>query len=74
LYEGAKRFQDVWFAKLSLAEFIIDDKGLEHQVRCKICTYVEGKEKFLVLKLDTLLKHASHKKCKVSTPRIDVGS
>jgi hypothetical protein len=53
---------------------------LPNYVRCKICTYVEGKEKFLVLKLDTLLKHASHKNAKypclglVSMPRIDVGS
>jgi hypothetical protein len=62
LYEGTKRFQDVWIAKLSWAKFIIDDKDLEHQVRCKICTYVEGKEKLLILKLDTLLKHGSHKK------------
>ncbi len=38
---------------------------------CNICTFVEGKEKILVPKLDNLLKHVGHKKCMVSVPTID---
>jgi hypothetical protein len=38
---------------------------------CRICTFVEGKEKLLVLKLDNLLKHVGHKNGMVSIPTID---
>ncbi len=55
-------------------KFIIDDKGLMHQVMCKICTYVEGKEKFIVPKLNSLLEHANHQKCKISMLETEVSS
>jgi hypothetical protein len=37
----------------------------------KICTFVEGKEKLLVPKVNNLLKHVGHRKCMVSMPAID---
>jgi hypothetical protein len=38
------------------------------------CTSIEGKDKLLVPKLDNLLKHVGHRKCKVSMPNVDVSS
>jgi hypothetical protein len=52
-------------ACLPWVEFIIDYNGEVHQVRCMICTSIEGKDKLLSLKLDNLLKHVVGKKCKV---------
>jgi hypothetical protein len=46
-------------------EFVINEKGGIHQVRCKICIDVEGKEKLLAPKLNKLLKHVGSWKCLV---------
>jgi hypothetical protein len=37
-----------------------------------VCTFVEGKEKLLAPKLDSLLKHQGCRKVKKSMPRVDV--
>jgi hypothetical protein len=34
---------------------MINEKGAIHQVKCKICTPIEGKENLLILKLNNLL-------------------
>ncbi len=39
-----------------------------------ICTIVEGKEKFLAPKLNSLQKHNNHRKTKVSILGVDAGS
>jgi hypothetical protein len=38
-----------------------------------VCTFVEGKEKLLTPKLDSLLKHQGRRKVKKSMSRVDVG-
>jgi hypothetical protein len=73
-YEGIKQFQDRWVAHLPLAKSILDDIGNEHQVQCAICSIVEGKEKLLVFKLDSLFMHASRQKAKVPSRGVEVGS
>lgn len=35
-----------------------------NQVCCEVCTTIESKEKILVVKLDSLYKHAGRKKAK----------
>jgi hypothetical protein len=50
---------------LPWVEFVINEKGGVHQVRCKICIDVEGKEKLLAPNLDNLLKHVGSWKCLV---------
>jgi hypothetical protein len=40
---------------------MIHEKGEIHQVKCKICTFVERKEELLVPKLNNLLKYVVHK-------------
>jgi len=65
LYERSRKFQDTWMTKLPWAKFVFDEKGEVQQIRCKVCTSVEGKHKLLVTKLDSLLKHQGHQKAKV---------
>jgi len=52
----------------------MDDIDNVHQVQCAICSKVEGKEKLLVLKLDSLLTHASRHKTKIPSHNVKVGS
>jgi hypothetical protein len=36
--------------------------GLLHNIKCKISSYVEGKDKLFAPKWDSLCKHIGHKK------------
>ncbi len=44
-----------------------------HKVHCAICSKVEGKEKFLILKFNNLLKHIGCRKAKVVGLGVEVG-
>ncbi len=65
---------DVWSAKLPQVEFVVGVDGKVHQVKCKVCSKIQGKEELLALKLDSLWKHCGRRKtltnvrgvCKVS--------
>ena len=57
-YEGNQHFQDSWAAKLPWAESVLGANGSVAQVKCQICSDVEGREKLLVPKIDGLWKHA----------------
>jgi hypothetical protein len=52
----------------------VDDIGNVHQVQCAICSKVKGKEKLLVLKLDSLLTYVGRHKAKVPNCGVEVGS
>jgi hypothetical protein len=67
-------FQDVWTVCLPWAKSMFDEKGQVDQVRPMMCTFVEGKEKLLPLKLDSLLKHQDYCKAEVYVPMVDVGN
>jgi len=41
-------------------------------VKCTICSAVEGKEKLLVSKLDSLIKHLGQRKCEKAKPRVKI--
>jgi hypothetical protein len=45
---------------------MINEKGAIHQVKCEICTLVEGKENLLVLKLNNLLNMLDVEICLMS--------
>jgi hypothetical protein len=74
LYNSSQKFQDASTTHLSWAKSIVDENGLMQQVRCKICTFIERKEKLLAPKLDSLLKHVGAWKAKVSMLGVDYGS
>ncbi len=51
---------------------MIDCKGLVHQVQCIRCAFMwKGKKNLLIPKVDSLLKHIGHRKCKVSMLSVD---
>jgi len=60
-------------AMSSLGATIVDDTDNVHHVWCAICLKVEAKEKLLILKLVSLLKHASRHKAKVPSHNVEVG-
>jgi hypothetical protein len=58
-------FQDTWVVKLPWAKSILCSNGKVVQI--------DSKNKFMVAKLDSLWKHASHHKALVVMPRVKVG-
>jgi len=74
LYERSRKFQNTRTTKLPWAKSMFDEKGEVQQVQCKVCTSIEGKQKFLVAKFDSLLKHQGRQKAKVSMLGVDAGS
>jgi hypothetical protein len=43
------------------------------QVQCKVCSFIDGKDKLLVAKLDSLWKHVGCRKALVAMSRVKVG-
>ncbi len=41
---------------------MVDVNGKMHRIKCKFCNKIEGKEKLLAFKLDSLWKHGGRKK------------
>lgn len=42
-------------------------------VKCRVCFKIEVKDKLLVLKLDSLIKHSRMQKCTIARPKVVVG-
>lgn len=49
-------FKDAWAIFLHWCESMINKSGKVHQIRCKICTSMEGKHKLLYPMFDNLPK------------------
>jgi hypothetical protein len=68
-----KHFQDTWAIKLPWAESFMDSNGKVVQVQCKVYSFIDGKDKLLVVKLDSLWKHAGRRKTLVVMMGVKVG-
>lgn len=55
-------FQESWVANLPWAKAIVGEDGNMTQVCCIVCNKVEGQDKLLVAKIDSLWKHVGCKK------------
>jgi hypothetical protein len=44
--------------------------GEVHQVKCKVCTKIKGKEKVVLPKLDNFWKHSGRRKALATIPRV----
>jgi hypothetical protein len=55
---------DSWAIKLPWTNMCLWSNGLLHNVKCKICNQVEGKDKLFAPKWESLCKHTSRKKAK----------
>ncbi len=73
VHKSSQKFQDASTTDLPWEKSIVDENGLMQQLRCKICTFIERKEKLLAPKLDSLLKHVGHWKAKVFMLGVDYG-
>jgi len=72
-YEMNKHFQDTWVIKLPWAKFIFGSNGKVVQVRCEVCSLIDGKYQLLVAKLDSLWKHVGCYKALVAMRGVKVG-
>jgi hypothetical protein len=59
-------FQANWAIKFPWAKFGLGFYGRVVQTQCRICKWIEGKDKFLVPNLNSLWKHAGHHKALVA--------
>jgi hypothetical protein len=72
-YELNRHFQDSWAAKLPWAEAVMGADRRISQVRCKVCTFVERRDKLLVAKIDSLWKHAGRRKALCNSAKLKKG-
>lgn len=72
-YERNRVWQDSWAARLPWAESVVSENGDVRQVRCKICTEVDGRDKLLVPKIDSLWKHASRRRALATHGKLQAG-
>jgi hypothetical protein len=56
-------FQEQWVIRLCWLEPICGVDRKMKMVNYKVCSIVEGKEKFLMPRLDSLVKHFEVKRC-----------
>ncbi len=63
-------FEDVWNVKLPWVEFMANEQGKVHLMRCKACSKIDGKDKMLAPKIDSLWKHARRRKALVGVPKV----
>ncbi len=56
------KFQDVWALKMPWAESIFNEVGLVTSIKCHVCSRIEKENKVLVVKWDSIEKHACKKK------------
>jgi hypothetical protein len=72
-YEHNRHWQDPWAACLPWAESVLGRNGRVTQVRCKVCSEVEGREKLLAPKIDSLWKHAGWRRALTSISTVKQG-
>jgi hypothetical protein len=72
-WELNKVYQNKWATRFSWSKVICGKDGKMMMVKCKICTNIKGREKLLVPKLNSLIKHSSLRKCIKVRPRIIIG-
>jgi len=53
-WEFNRVFQNIWVTKLSCAQAMMGPNGKLSMVKCKVCSYIEKKDKLFVLKFDGL--------------------
>lgn len=62
-YEANHQFEDTWVVVHPWAKNVLGSNGVTIcMVKCKTCSHLEGKDKFLQPKIGNLWKHVSHRK------------
>jgi hypothetical protein len=63
----------VWVAKLPWAKSMVEHNKKFNMVCYKVSGKVDGIQKLLIPKFDSLQKHSSRQKCKITHPWFGVG-
>jgi hypothetical protein len=71
-YDATHKFHIEWATKLSWAKDIVLEGGFIHTMRCRVWLLIEGKDKIVGCKWDTLTKHQCHKIAHHDLPRLGV--
>ncbi len=58
------KFEIEWATKLPWVEDLVAKGGFIHTMKCKVCSLIENKEKFVGCKWDTLTKHQGCRRVK----------
>jgi len=61
-WELSKMFYDIWIAKLPWVKLVMGLNGKLSIIKCRVCSYVEKKDKLFVFKFDGLHKHVRQRK------------
>ena len=69
-YEASRRFQDTWAAKCPWTEMHRSFDGSIERVKCLLCSTIEGRDKILRAKWDTLTKHSGRRQATRDIPGI----
>jgi len=72
-HEMNRHFQNTWGVKLPWTKFVLGSNGKVVRVGCTVCSLIDGKDKLLVAKVDSLWKHAGYCKALVAMPKVKVG-
>jgi hypothetical protein len=67
-----RMFQDIWVIKLHWAKAMMGLNGKLSMVKCKVCSYIEKKDKLLILKFDGLQKHVGQQKAIIANLDVEV--
>ncbi len=71
-YDHTWKFQLEWVVKLPWAKCVLAIGGVLHNVRCKVCSTIDGKPCLLAPKWDTLMKHEGKKKVEKDFAKLNV--
>jgi hypothetical protein len=66
-------FQDIWATKLPWVEAMMGFNGKLSMVKCKVCNFVEIRNKLFVPKFDGLHKYVRQRKAIIAKPDVKVG-
>jgi hypothetical protein len=58
--------------KATLDKCVLGSNGKVAQFQCKVCAWIEGKDKLFVPKLDFLWKHVGHHKVLVAILGVEI--
>jgi hypothetical protein len=73
-YELNYHFQDSWATRLPSTKSVVGAKRKITQVKCKVCSIIDGRGKLLVAKLDFLWKHVGRKLATIAFVGVVMGN
>jgi hypothetical protein len=73
IYELNRPFQASWVAKLPWAKSIVGAKGKATQIKCKVCNIIDGRNRLLLAKSNSLWKPIGCRKATIISIGVVMG-